>query len=242
VCKNGSTVLLDKRRGMNVLRGAKNYVTGALGLGTSGETSGALDVMVVQHEDGAMCCTPFHVRFAKIHPMNSKERVIQLRVNGRTVSLCMKLGAAGEAFFVERVHNPLRRDLVTSPLSSPLHGEEPKEWDSPSHAWPEDGGGDPWRNYQLLSDLSSDDDEGPVRYSRHGLPGHSAFAPSPDIRESNGSVGRGGEWGGLEAATLEGEAEADTEVDGEGTGFGDRRKAGYIESEERSQHRGSGFG
>ncbi|CAN0030703.1 unnamed protein product, partial [Ectocarpus fasciculatus] len=31
-----------------------------------------------------------------------------------------QLGAAGEAFFVERVHNPLRRDLATSPLTSPL--------------------------------------------------------------------------------------------------------------------------
>lgn len=28
--------------------------------------SGALDVMVVEHEDGAMSCTPFHVRFSKV--------------------------------------------------------------------------------------------------------------------------------------------------------------------------------
>ncbi|CAN0500398.1 unnamed protein product, partial [Laminaria digitata] len=27
--------------------------------------SGALDIMVVEHEDGVMSCTPFHVRFAK---------------------------------------------------------------------------------------------------------------------------------------------------------------------------------
>ncbi|CAM9647090.1 unnamed protein product [Scytosiphon promiscuus] len=123
---------------MNVLRGAKNYVTGALGF-SSGETSGALDIMVVQHEDGVMSCTPFHVRFSKLHTTNSKERVIQLRVNGRVVPLCMKLGAAGEAFFVERVHNPLRRDLATSPLSSPL------------------------QNYQLLSDLSSDEEASSYR-------------------------------------------------------------------------------
>ncbi|CBJ48752.1 Lipn N [Ectocarpus siliculosus] len=56
----------------------------------------------------------------KVHTTSSRERVIQLRVNGRVVPLCMKLGAAGEAFFVERVHNPLRRDLATSPLTSPL--------------------------------------------------------------------------------------------------------------------------
>ena len=31
---------------------------------------------------------------------------------------------AGEAFFVERVHSTLRRDLATSPISSPLHGED----------------------------------------------------------------------------------------------------------------------
>lgn len=30
--------------------------------------SGALDIMVVQHEDGVMSCTPFHVRFSKVCP------------------------------------------------------------------------------------------------------------------------------------------------------------------------------
>lgn len=29
--------------------------------------SGALDIMVVQHEDGVMSCTPFHVRFSKVN-------------------------------------------------------------------------------------------------------------------------------------------------------------------------------
>lgn len=41
-----------------------------------------------------------------------------------------QLGAAGEAFFVERVHIPVRRDLVTSPLSSPIHSnEQGSNWD-----------------------------------------------------------------------------------------------------------------
>lgn len=32
----------------------------------SNRHSGALDVMVVHHEDGVMSCTPFHVRFSKV--------------------------------------------------------------------------------------------------------------------------------------------------------------------------------
>ncbi|CAM9556983.1 unnamed protein product, partial [Ectocarpus sp. 13 AM-2016] len=187
---------------MNVLRGAKNYVTGALGF-SSGETSGALDIMVVQHEDGVMSCTPFHVRFAKVHVTSSRERVIQLRVNGRVAPLCMKLGAAGEAFFVERVHNPLRRDLATSPLASPLpegridaeaadsNGDRGGQWDE------ESGAQDNWesrvlRNYQLLSDLSSDDEAASHRESAGGgaVPPPSSSAQASHLREGGSSRSR----------------------------------------------------
>ncbi|CAN0109720.1 unnamed protein product [Pylaiella littoralis] len=132
---------------MNVLRGAKNYVTGALGF-SSGETSGALDIMVVQQEDGVMSCTPFHVRFSDVHTTRSRERVIRLRVNGRIVPLCMKLGAAGEAFFVERVHSPLRKDLATSPLSSPLRGgqEGQEAGAGGGRQWEDSTGQDDWES------------------------------------------------------------------------------------------------
>eukprot|EP00752_Nemacystus_decipiens_P002350 g2220.t1 len=142
--------------------------------------------MVVQHEDGVMSCTPFHVRFAKVHTTSSKERVIRLRVNGRIVPLCMKLGVAGEAFFVERVHNPLRRDLVTSPLSSPLRegqegGAEDGGGGGGGRQWEESAGQDDWesrqlRNYQLLSDLSSDDEAASYRESNGVPPSSSASA------------------------------------------------------------------
>ncbi|CAM9675345.1 unnamed protein product, partial [Discosporangium mesarthrocarpum] len=222
---------------MNVLRGAKDYVTGALGLGSSGETSGALDVMVVQHEDGVMCCTPFHVRFAKVHPRNSKERVVQLRVNGQTVSLCMKLGAAGEAFFVERVHNPLRQDLVTSPLTSPLHAEEgSKDWESPPPDWVSnstnqetvDSGergthDDPWHNYQLLSDLSSDEEE-PMRSHLDNS------SPHPHPLGAGG--GSGGGSGSRRGSRVLFDDDDDEEIDGGPVGQADE------EEEERGVMRG----
>lgn len=61
-----------------------------------------------------------------------------------------KLGAAGEAFFVERVHNPLRRDLATSPLSSPLRdGQEVQEEAGAvdgGRQWEDSTGQDDWES------------------------------------------------------------------------------------------------
>ena len=76
--------------------------------------SGALDVVVVEHDDGSMLCTPFHIRFGKLQLLKSKEKTVQIKVNGEHVPLVMKLGAAGEAFFVETCLGEVEQDLATS--------------------------------------------------------------------------------------------------------------------------------
>jgi phosphatidate phosphatase LPIN len=81
--------------------------------------SGALDVVVVEHDDGSMLCTPFHVRFGKLQLLKSREKTVQIKVNGEHVPLAMKLGAAGEAFFVETCIEEVEQDLATSPIESP---------------------------------------------------------------------------------------------------------------------------
>ncbi|CAM9868869.1 unnamed protein product, partial [Ectocarpus sp. 12 AP-2014] len=107
------------------------------------------------------------------------------------------------AFFVERVHNPLRRDLATSPLASPLpegridaeaadsNGGRGGQWDE------ESGAQDNWesrvlRNYQLLSDLSSDDEAASYRESAGGgaVPPPSSSAQASHLREGGSSRSR----------------------------------------------------
>ena len=62
--------------------------------------SGAIDVIVVEHPDGTLHCSPFHVRFGKIHLLRPQEKLVEVSVNGKTVDFPMKVGEAGEAFFV----------------------------------------------------------------------------------------------------------------------------------------------
>uniref|UniRef100_A0A8B9J891 phosphatidate phosphatase n=1 Tax=Astyanax mexicanus TaxID=7994 RepID=A0A8B9J891_ASTMX len=63
--------------------------------------SGCIDVVVVQQPDGSFQCSPFHVRFGKLGVLRSREKVIDIEVNGVPVDLHMKLGDNGEAFFVQ---------------------------------------------------------------------------------------------------------------------------------------------
>lgn len=38
--------------------------------------TGAIDVVVVQQEDGSFTCSPFHVRFGKLGVLRSREKVV----------------------------------------------------------------------------------------------------------------------------------------------------------------------
>ncbi|XP_068955814.1 phosphatidate phosphatase LPIN2 isoform X1 [Petaurus breviceps papuanus] len=81
--------------------------------------SGCIDVIVVRQQDGTYQCSPFHVRFGKLGVLRSKEKVIDIEINGDAVDLHMKLGDNGEAFFVEEIeeeYEKLPAYLATSPI------------------------------------------------------------------------------------------------------------------------------
>uniref|UniRef100_A0A672FH31 phosphatidate phosphatase n=1 Tax=Salarias fasciatus TaxID=181472 RepID=A0A672FH31_SALFA len=83
--------------------------------------SGCIDVIVVRQPDGSMQCSPFHVRFGKMGVLRSREKVVDIEINGEPVSLHMKLGENGEAFFVKETENKLEvvpAYLATSPILS----------------------------------------------------------------------------------------------------------------------------
>uniref|UniRef100_A0A8C8GFJ6 phosphatidate phosphatase n=1 Tax=Oncorhynchus tshawytscha TaxID=74940 RepID=A0A8C8GFJ6_ONCTS len=72
--------------------------------------SGCIDVVVVRQPDGTFHCSPFHVRFGKLGVLRSKEKVIDIEINGEPVELHMKLGDNGEAFFVQETE---QHNLIT---------------------------------------------------------------------------------------------------------------------------------
>ncbi|XP_028297160.1 phosphatidate phosphatase LPIN2-like [Gouania willdenowi] len=80
--------------------------------------SGCIDVVVVQQKDDTYQCSPFHVRFGKLGVLRSKEKVIDIEVNGEPVELQMKLGDNGEAFFVQEAEqlNIVPGHMATSPI------------------------------------------------------------------------------------------------------------------------------
>jgi len=81
--------------------------------------SGAIDVIVVEHEDGTLTCSPFHVRFGKFSLLRPYEKKVEFKVNGVKQEYSMKLGEGGEAFFVFETTDNIPQSLQTSPLASP---------------------------------------------------------------------------------------------------------------------------
>uniref|UniRef100_A0A8C9ZIL4 phosphatidate phosphatase n=1 Tax=Sander lucioperca TaxID=283035 RepID=A0A8C9ZIL4_SANLU len=83
--------------------------------------SGCIDVIVVRQPDGSLHCSPFHVRFGKMGVLRSREKVVDMEINGEPVNLHMKLGDNGEAFFVQETENDeevVPSYLATSPILS----------------------------------------------------------------------------------------------------------------------------
>ncbi|XP_055620509.1 phosphatidate phosphatase LPIN2 [Toxorhynchites rutilus septentrionalis] len=83
--------------------------------------TGAIDVIIVEQQDGSYMCSPFHVRFGKLGVLRSREKIVDIEVNGEPVDIHMKLGESGEAFFVEECLEDdaeVPAHMATSPIPS----------------------------------------------------------------------------------------------------------------------------
>lgn len=93
--------------------------------------SGAIDVIVVEQEDGSLACSPFHVRFGKFSLLRPSEKKVEFKVNNVKQDYAMKLGEGGEAFFVFETSAAIPEELQTSPLTSPVSSPEQKPLETP---------------------------------------------------------------------------------------------------------------
>uniref|UniRef100_A0ACB8FDC1 Nuclear elongation and deformation protein 1 n=1 Tax=Sphaerodactylus townsendi TaxID=933632 RepID=A0ACB8FDC1_9SAUR len=79
-------------------------------------------------------CSPFHVRFGKLGVLRSKEKVIDIEINGEAVQLHMKLGDNGEAFFVQETEEKFPKEKVPAHLAtSPIPTDDQFFKDSDDH-------------------------------------------------------------------------------------------------------------
>ena len=61
--------------------------------------SGAMDILVIEEPEGEYRSSSFHVRFGSLKVVRSKERDIEIYVNGRKKDVKMKLASYGDAYF-----------------------------------------------------------------------------------------------------------------------------------------------
>ncbi|CAL0321364.1 unnamed protein product [Lupinus luteus] len=65
---------------------------------------GAVDVIVVQQQDGTFRSTPWYVRFGKFQGvLKGTEKIVRVNVNGVEANFHMYLDNSGEAYFIEEV-------------------------------------------------------------------------------------------------------------------------------------------
>ncbi|KAF9567364.1 LNS2-domain-containing protein [Agrocybe pediades] len=114
---------------MNYIRGAVNAISAPyqyykdLPPINPSTLTGAIDVIVIRRptEDGKteLVCSPFHVRFGKWQVLRPGEKKVNVFVNGNPIPFNMKIGEAGEAFFVFETDEDVPEDLITSPIIQP---------------------------------------------------------------------------------------------------------------------------
>ena len=114
---------------MNYIRGAVNVISAPyqyykdLPPINPSTLTGAIDVIVIQRptDNGAteLACSPFHVRFGKWQVLRPGEKKVNVFVNGNPIPFSMKIGEAGEAFFVFETDDDVPADLITSPILQP---------------------------------------------------------------------------------------------------------------------------
>ncbi|XP_071712092.1 phosphatidate phosphatase PAH2-like [Rutidosis leptorrhynchoides] len=76
---------------------------------------GAVDMVVVQQQDGSLKSSPWYVRFGKFQGvLKAKERVVDINVNGLDADFHMYLDPRGEAYFLREVDS----DEVVEGVSS----------------------------------------------------------------------------------------------------------------------------
>lgn len=67
--------------------------------------SGVNDVIVVRDRDGVLRCSPFQLRFSRLHFSNARAKTVQLYINGALTDISMTITSQGDLFFEQQRAN-----------------------------------------------------------------------------------------------------------------------------------------
>ncbi|KAH6649063.1 lipin, N-terminal conserved region-domain-containing protein [Truncatella angustata] len=121
---------------MNYIRGISGPVSKTWNSINPSILSGAIDVIVIEHEDGSLACSPFHVRFGMFSLLRPYEKKVEFRVNDVKQDYAMKLAEGGEAFFVFETSDNIPEAMQTSPLIFSLVDGHSDDYTKRSHCPP----------------------------------------------------------------------------------------------------------
>lgn len=75
--------------------------------------SGAIDVIVIQQENGSLASTPFYCKFGKIGVFQTIEKTVEVRINGELNSnFKMVFADNGDAFYINNSFQIIKNDLT----------------------------------------------------------------------------------------------------------------------------------
>jgi phosphatidate phosphatase LPIN len=80
---------------------------------------GAVDIIVVEQEDGTFKSTPWYVKFGKFQGvLKRREKVVDVSVNGNDVNFHMYLDATGEAYFLKDADSDTEGSILSPPSAA----------------------------------------------------------------------------------------------------------------------------
>ncbi|KAI3947691.1 hypothetical protein MKX01_034356 [Papaver californicum] len=89
---------------------------------------GAVDIIVVQQQDGSFKSSPWNVRFGKFQGvLKTKEKVVNISVNGVEANFHMYLDHKGEAYFLKDVKEDEENSVALSCKSSDYETDDPSQ-------------------------------------------------------------------------------------------------------------------
>ena len=62
-----------------------------------------MEIIVVKHQDDTYKSSPFRIRFGTFKIFRTKEKMVDIYVNGKKSNLTMRLSESGEAYFQQEI-------------------------------------------------------------------------------------------------------------------------------------------
>ena len=81
-----------------------------------------MDIIVIEYPDGTLKSSPFHNRFGTLKILKTREKIINLYVNGIKSDLTMRLSSSGDGYFLQELKKSKEEENELEGISSEMMG------------------------------------------------------------------------------------------------------------------------